>query len=79
MTDGQKYANGMLEGFLSGRVNAALSMSLDTKGEKRAAYLKSASYGQRALLEYEVNGDSDEVRSLTGLSMDWMDKAISIA
>jgi len=75
---GERYTNGIMEGMLSGRANYALEASLNTKGEKREAYLKAAQYAQAALFAYEVNGDSDEVRQLTTLSFDWMDKANEI-
>jgi hypothetical protein len=72
---GERYTNGLMEGMLLGRAEVADSQAERADGEKRDAYLNAAKYARLALIEYAANGDSDEVRRLTGLSFDWTDAA----
>jgi hypothetical protein len=85
MADGQRYSNGMLEGFLNGRAQLAMGYIHDhLKGtavltkKELAAWQDAVAHASNALSEYQENGDSEKVKELTGLMMDATDKAISL-
>jgi hypothetical protein len=84
MATGERYSNGLLEGFLFGRGQLAMGYILDhLAGEsplpkpQLAAWEEVVAYASDALSEYQENGDSERVKELTALMMDATDRAIS--
>lgn len=84
MATGERYSNGLLEGFLFGRGQLAMGYILDhVSGNatlpkpQLAAWEEVVAYASDALSEYQENGDSERVKELTGLMMDATDRAIS--
>lgn len=79
MADGQKYENGLLDGFLRSRAATAfLNGRESTNIPASMEWLRAAIAFQTALESYEKHGDSEEVQRLTGEGMDHSDKAISM-
>lgn len=73
MTDQNKpgvfYTNGVLEGFLNGRLTYYMKM-LEIEGgemghEELISWNKAISRANEAIGEYSVNGDSDKVKNFT--------------
>lgn len=82
---GERYSNGMLEGFLNGRGQLALGYLLKhIRGEAKIsedefrAWEEVVLYASDALSEYQENGDSQKVMDLTGQMMDATDKALGL-
>jgi hypothetical protein len=79
MADGERYSNGVLDGFLRSR--AATAFLNGRESENIAAsmeWLRAGVAFQEALESYEQNGDSEEVKRLTGEGMDYADKAAAL-
>ena len=76
MATGQKYENGMLEGFLAARGAYAFMQAQQTENpEAMRSYLDACiAYGD-ALRIYQEEGDGPEVQRLTGVGMDATDRA----
>ena len=74
MATGQKYENGMLEGFLAARGAYAFEKARVTDNpEAMREYLDACiAYGD-ALKVYEAEGDGPEVMRLTEVGMDKTD------
>jgi hypothetical protein len=84
MATGERYSNGLLEGFLFGRGQLAMGYILEhVSGNatlpkpQLAAWEEVVAYASDALSEYQENGDSERVKELTGLMIDATDRAIS--
>ena len=76
---GTKYENGMLDGFLRSRSQTAFVNARETENTEAAMeWLRAAIAFNLALESYEKDGDSDEVKRLTGEGMDSADKALSM-
>jgi hypothetical protein len=76
MATGQKYQNGMLEGFLAGRGVYAFEQARVTDNPKAMReYLDACIAFGDALKLYEAEGDGPEVQRLTGVGMDATDRA----
>lgn len=82
---GERYENGMLEGFLFGRGQLAMGYILaHVSGEEvlpadqHQAWQDVVEYASAALSEYQENGDSQEVIDLTAKMMDATDHALEL-
>ena len=79
MADGEKYANGLLDGFLRSRAATAFLNGRESDSIPASMeWLRAAVAYQEALASYEEHGDSEEVKRLTAEGMDYADKAISL-
>ncbi len=79
MADGQKYENGLLDGFLRSRAATAFLNGRESENPMAAMeWLRAGVAYQEALASYEKDGDSEEVKRLTAEGMDYADKAISL-
>jgi len=79
MADGQKYENGLLDGFLKSRADVAFMNGRQAENPMAAMeWLRAGVAYQEALASYTEHGDSEEVKKLTAEGMDYADKAISL-
>ena len=83
---GERYSNGLLEGFLHGRGQLAMGHIIrhiqgdEVIGKQEFdAWQDVVTYASDALSEYQENGDSEEVKRLTGEMMDATDKALALS
>lgn len=77
---GKKYTNGIIEGFLSGRAEAAWrAATTEPNGTAARMWALAAAAYSQALDEYNANGDSELVRNLTDIAMSAGDDAIGAA
>lgn len=70
-------SNGIIEGFLTGRADAAWRYACtEENGTAARMWLLAAAAYQEALAEYIKNGDSQAVKDLTAVAMDAGDDAL---
>lgn len=70
-------SNGIIEGFLTGRADAAWRYArTEENGTSARMWLLAAAAYQEALAEYIKNGDSQAVKDLTAVAMDAGDDAL---
>lgn len=75
MATGQKYENGMLEGFLAARGVYAFKKAQETQNpDAMKHYLDACIAFGDALKLYDTEGDSPEVQRLTEVGMDKTDE-----